>query len=112
MKTLKCNARSCVYNKSEACVRETIVVGDGNPNNHEIKCESYMPTGATTRSYEIAEESHNAHNANYEQPHIDCMAESCVYNEKHNCTANDVKIDANMMTKYGQTKCCTYKDKE
>ena len=71
-----------------------------------------MPTGATTRSYEIAEESHNAHNANYEQPHIDCMAESCVYNEKHNCTANDVKIDANMMTKYGQTKCCTYKDKE
>ena len=110
MKTLKCNAKSCVYNKSESCVKDSIVVGDGNPHNNEIKCESFMPIGGTNRSYEMAEEMHHCH-TNYEQPHIDCMAEQCKYNEKHNCTASNVKIDANTMNKYGQTKCDTYTHK-
>lgn len=108
MKTLRCNAKSCVYNNKEACEKDSIVVGDGNKMNNEIKCESYTPFGSTTKSYEMAEESH-IYNQTYEQPNIDCMAEQCVYNEKHNCTASAVKIDANTMEKYAQTTCETYK---
>ena len=113
MKTLKCNAKSCVYNKSEACVKDSIVVGDGNPNNNEIKCESFMPTSAKSYAYEMAEEMENMHHnhMNYEQPHIDCMAEQCKYNERHNCTADNVKIDAKTMNKHGQTMCDTYSHK-
>lgn len=110
MRTLKCNAKSCVYNKSTTCVKESILVGDGDKKNNEIKCESYSPTGAALSNYEIADETFHTTHENHEQPHIDCMAEECVYNERHNCTANDVMIDTNNMTeKYGQTVCETFK---
>lgn len=109
MKKLKCNAASCIYNKHTTCAKDKILVGDGDEKNGEIKCESYSPLGATAHNYEIAEETSYARASNNEQPHIDCLADSCVYNERHNCTANNVLIDTSSNEKYGETICETYR---
>ena len=109
MKTLKCNARSCVYNKHTTCAKNSILVGDGDETNNEIKCESYSPLGATAHSYEIAEEMDMVEHSNHEQPNIDCLAAECVYNKQRKCHADEVLIDVNTMSNYSQTVCETYK---
>lgn len=109
MKKLKCNASSCIYNKHTTCAKQSILVGDGDEKNNEIKCESYSPLGATAHNYEIAEETSFDRKEDNEQPKIDCLADTCVYNEHHNCTAHDVVIDTKSNEKYGETVCETYR---
>lgn len=108
MKMLKCNAKSCAFNKQTTCVKQTILVGDGMENN-AIKCESYTPLGSSVHNYEIAEESVATPAKEHMQPHINCRASSCVYNKKHSCTADDVLIDTESMDTYGKTICETYR---
>ena len=103
MAELKCQADSCVYNKSECCCKGDICVGGKQADcTEKTCCESYADKKRD--SYESAIE----HACKVID--IDCEAVKCIYNSNYKCNAKKVDILGNGAVNSQGTACGTFKE--
>ena len=105
MKELNCYAKTCVHNDKCACKKDCI---DVENSQNIAKCVDYEPVGATSYSYETAEERCFGTTNKYSTD-IRCKVRECQYNAKEKCSANNVTINVSEVKEYGKVKCDTFK---
>lgn len=121
VKSLKCEATKCVYNKAERCNARTIHVGSDEANQgSDTFCGTYNQgndaiENDTNDSKDITSKNNQETNEDLadlqDSPKVDCNATSCSYNADFLCYANDVKILGENSAKIRITECSTYNHK-
>ena len=101
MVTLKCDVRTCTYNKENCCCKGDISVGGKSACDcSQTCCDSFKE--AKGDQYLSALEHPS------KMIDIDCEAVKCIYNEDRHCVADHIGIAGDGASKAEHTLCATF----
>ena len=104
MVTLKCDVRTCTYNKENCCCKGDISVGGKSACDcSQTCCDSFKE--AKGDQYLSALEHPS------KMIDIDCEAVKCIYNSDYKCNADNVKIGGRNACDCQQTSCATFRER-
>ncbi|SDN30168.1 DUF1540 domain-containing protein [Acetanaerobacterium elongatum] len=105
MPQLFCEVSTCAHYNDNYCCKEKIQV-DGRQADAQdsTSCKSFYPKAeGFTNSVEAQ------HSVPQQQVGVSCMAEKCVYNTQHICTADKIEITGEDAESHEDTLCSTFR---
>lgn len=101
MTELKCTVKTCMHNKDEYCVLNSITVGGSTAKKAEDTCcDSFKERKGDTFSNMSRDASLNTH--------IDCKATDCKYNNQCKCHAEKINVKGSCACTTRETECATF----
>ena len=103
MTSLGCNAKNCSYNVKHKCTKNDIKVqGSTADRKADTCCASFKEDSCSAKNHTGSPN---------DKLNIMCYAKNCVYNDNHDCTADNVEITGAIASEYKQTSCSSFKNK-
>lgn len=104
MTDLKCDVKTCAYNKEQLCSKGDIMVGGKQATTpKETRCESFRDK---EQDHFVSSLDHPTKSIS-----IDCEAVNCKYNANYRCAAEHVNISGCNACGCKETLCSTFADK-
>ena len=89
MRSLRCRANDCAYNRNEQCGARAILVSN---TSDETFCDTYTKEGSFAASAHFHDDAEFGEEL-ADSPSITCNVTGCAYNKSFRCRADMVQID-------------------